>query len=122
MSFRNLIILETIESFLALTFTQGTVLKCHLVRPPQPGQEYTSTMEKCKVNLISYRGHWEEKDPWQTQGGLATEPVLRALNIPIWHTNNVEDIQRRIKDAYTLAPASLHPATILLHREVMWEE
>ena len=35
--------------------------------------------------LISYRGHLGEKDPWQTQGGLATEPVLRALNIPIWH-------------------------------------
>lgn len=72
--------------------------------------------------LISYRGHFGEKDPWQTQGGLATEPVLRALNIPIWHLNNVVDIQRRIKDAYTLAHASLHPVAILLHREVMWEE
>src|SRR5881398_4228198 len=29
--------------------------------------------------LISYRGHMGEKDPWQTQGGLATEPILRAL-------------------------------------------
>src|SRR5579859_5592856 len=37
--------------------------------------------------LISYRGHMGEKDPWQTQGGLATEPILRALNIPIWHLN-----------------------------------
>jgi sulfopyruvate decarboxylase subunit alpha len=32
--------------------------------------------------LISWRGHMGEKDPWQTQGGLMTEPVLRALNIP----------------------------------------
>src|SRR5947209_3346121 len=37
--------------------------------------------------LITYRGHWGEKDPWQTQGGLATESLLRALNIPIWHLN-----------------------------------
>src|SRR5436305_15127573 len=34
--------------------------------------------------LISYRGHLGEKDPWQTQGGLATEPLLRALNIPYY--------------------------------------
>jgi len=35
--------------------------------------------------LISYRGHMGEKDSWQTQGGLATEPILKALNIPTWH-------------------------------------
>src|ERR1700757_3810093 len=29
--------------------------------------------------LISWRGHMGEKDPWQTQGGLMTEPLLRAL-------------------------------------------
>ncbi len=54
--------------------------------------------------LISYRGYWGEKDPWQTQGGLVTEPVLRALNIPTWHLNNPNDIYRRLKDAQTLAP------------------
>src|SRR5215472_14929745 len=32
--------------------------------------------------IISYRGHFGERDPWQTQGGSATEPVLRALGIP----------------------------------------
>src|SRR5215469_12334260 len=47
------------------------------------------------VMLISYRGHMGEKDPWQTQGGLATEPILRALNIPIWHLTNPSDIPRR---------------------------
>src|SRR5215467_14019940 len=26
--------------------------------------------------LISYRGHMGEKDPWQTQGGMVTEPLL----------------------------------------------
>ncbi len=72
--------------------------------------------------LISYRGHMGEKDPWQTQGGLATEPILRALNIPIWHLTNPGDIQRRIKDAQTLAVASLHPVAVLLSRELMWEE
>jgi len=72
--------------------------------------------------LISYRGHWGEKDPWQTQGGLVTESLLRALNIPIWHLNTTTDITKRIKDAHTLAHASLHPVAILLHREVMWED
>src|SRR5512140_2114669 len=32
--------------------------------------------------LISYRGTFGERDPWQTQGGNATEPVLKALGIP----------------------------------------
>src|SRR5437870_677867 len=41
--------------------------------------------------LISLRGHFGEKDPWQTQGGLVTEPILRAMNIPIWHLNNARD-------------------------------
>ena len=72
--------------------------------------------------LISYRGHFGEKDPWQTQGGMVTEPVLRALNIPIWHLNNPGDIDRRLKDAQTLAHASLHPVAVLLSRELMWED
>ena len=72
--------------------------------------------------LITYRGHWGEKDPWQTQGGLVTESLLRALNIPIWRLNTTTDITKRIKDAHTLAHASLHPVAILLHREVMWED
>ncbi len=72
--------------------------------------------------LISYRGHFGEKDPWQTQGGLATEPLLRALNIPYWLVSSPDDVARRIKDAQTLANASLHPVAVLLTRELMWEE
>src|SRR2546421_11634627 len=72
--------------------------------------------------LISYRGHMGEKDPWQTQGGLATEPILKALNIPTWHLTNHTDIYRRLKDAQTLAHASLHPVAVLLSREIMWED
>lgn len=72
--------------------------------------------------LISYRGHFGEKDPWQTLGGLSTEPILRALNIPIWHLTNPADIPRRLQDAQTLAQAALHPVAVLLSRELMWED
>lgn len=72
--------------------------------------------------LISYRGHFGEKDPWQTQGGLATEPILRALTIPTWHLTSATDVPRRIKDAQTLAHASLHPVAVLLSRELMRED
>src|SRR3954447_11441505 len=51
--------------------------------------------------LISYRGHMGERDPWQTQGGMVTEPLLRTLGIPVWHLSNPHDAQRRIKDAQT---------------------
>ena len=53
---------------------------------------------------------------------MATEPILRALNIPIWHLTDSRDIYRRLKDAQTLAHASLHPVAVLLSRELMWEE
>lgn len=72
--------------------------------------------------LISYRGHFGEKDPWQTQGGLVTESLLRALNIPIWHLNRPDEVARRIADAQTLALAALHPVAVLLGRELMWED
>lgn len=72
--------------------------------------------------LISYRGHMGEKDPWQTQGGLVTEPLLRALNIPTWTLNAPHDIPRRLKDAQTLALASLTPVAVLLTRDLMWED
>jgi sulfopyruvate decarboxylase subunit alpha len=72
--------------------------------------------------LISYRGHMGERDPWQTQGGLATEPILRALGIPIWHLTTPHDVARRVRDAQTLAHAALHPVAVLLARELMWEE
>ncbi|HEY7284503.1 MAG TPA: thiamine pyrophosphate-binding protein, partial [Vicinamibacterales bacterium] len=33
--------------------------------------------------LISHRGEFGERDPWQTEGGGVTEDILRALRIPI---------------------------------------
>src|ERR671935_742093 len=32
--------------------------------------------------LISYRGEFGERDPWQTQGGGVTESLLQCLGIP----------------------------------------
>src|SRR5262245_2839893 len=32
--------------------------------------------------VISHRGEFGERDPWQTEGGAVTENVLRALHIP----------------------------------------
>ena len=72
--------------------------------------------------LISYRGHMGERDPWKTQGGLMTEPVLAALAIPTWTLRADDDVTARIRDAQTLAHAALHPVAVLLTRELMWEE
>jgi sulfopyruvate decarboxylase subunit alpha len=44
------------------------------------------------------------------------------LNIPTWHLTDSNDIYRRLKDAQTLAHASLHPVAVLLTRELMWED
>ena len=72
--------------------------------------------------IISYRGHFGERDPWQAQGGGATEPLLRALNIPYAFLDHPATVEKRISEAQTWAYSSLHPAALLLTRELMWEE
>jgi len=72
--------------------------------------------------VITYRGHFGERDPWQTQGGRSTEAVLRALGIPYAFLDNPDKVARRVAEAQTLAYSSLHPAAVLLTRELMWEE
>src|SRR6201984_3837989 len=59
--------------------------------------------------LISYRGTFGERDPWQTQGGNVTEPLLRALAIPYFFLDGVESVRKRIRHAQTLAESSLQP-------------
>jgi sulfopyruvate decarboxylase subunit alpha len=72
--------------------------------------------------LISYRGSLGERDPWQTQGGNVTEPVLRALGIPYFLLDAPANIGPRIRQAQTLADSSLQPVALLLTRDLMWEE
>jgi len=72
--------------------------------------------------LISARGSFGEKDPWQTQGGNVTEAVLRALGIPYCFLDNAATVKKRTRDAQTLAESSLQPVAALLTRDLMWEE
>jgi sulfopyruvate decarboxylase subunit alpha len=72
--------------------------------------------------LISYRGHFGERDPWQTQGGAATEPVLQSLRIPYQLLDDPSTVEKRIAEAQTWAYSALHPAALLLTRELMWED
>ncbi len=72
--------------------------------------------------IISYRGHFGERDPWQTQGGSVTEPLLRALGIPYSFLDDPAQVEKRVAEAQTLAHSMLHPVALLLTRELMWEE
>ncbi len=38
--------------------------------------------------LIAHRGHFGEPYPWHTQGGIVTEPVIRALGLPFEHARD----------------------------------
>ena len=75
-----------------------------------------------RLMLISYRGTFGERDPWQTQGGNVTEPLLRAMNIPYSFLDTPASVEKRIRDAHTLAESSLQPVALLLTRDLMWEE
>jgi sulfopyruvate decarboxylase subunit alpha len=72
--------------------------------------------------LISYRGHFGERDPWQTQGGSVTEPLLEALGIRYQFLEDPGGVDRGIAEAQTLTYSSLHPVALLLTRRLMWEE
>ena len=74
------------------------------------------------VMLISARGSFGERDPWQTEGGLVTEHVLDALRIPRCHLETADDVGRTLAWAQTLADSAARPVAVLLGRRLMWEE
>jgi sulfopyruvate decarboxylase subunit alpha len=72
--------------------------------------------------LITDRGTFGEKDPWQTEGGKYTRPVLDALNIAHDDLANPAEVTSKLSKAMTLAQSSLSPVAVLLNRDLMWEE
>ena len=72
--------------------------------------------------LISARGEFGEKDPWQTEGGLVTQHVLDALRIPTERLDSQADVAAKIAKAQTLAYSASRPVALLLTRDLMWEE
>ena len=72
--------------------------------------------------LISQRGSFGEKDPWQTEGGGVTEHVLEALRIPFDKLEAPEQVMKRIAKAQTLAHSASRPVALLLCRDLMWED
>lgn len=72
--------------------------------------------------LVSYRGYFGDKDPWQSQGGMVTEPVLRSLSIPYEVLNEPCQVERSMADAITWTGSSLHPMALLFTRKLMWKE
>ena len=92
-----------------LASINGIVSYAHLYRIPL-------------LMLVSARGSFGERDPWQTQGGNVTEPVLRALGIPYRYLAAPDAVAVTIRQAQTLAHSSLQPVALLLQRDLMWEE
>jgi sulfopyruvate decarboxylase subunit alpha len=72
--------------------------------------------------LISYRGEFGERDPWQTEGGGVTEDLLRALRIPFAYLDSASHVAHRIRKAQTLAYSANRPVALLMCRDLMWEE
>ena len=71
--------------------------------------------------IVSHRGEFGERDPWQTEGGLVTGPVLDALRIPSVPLETPGHVAHRVREAQTLAESALRPVALLLRRDLMWE-
>ena len=72
--------------------------------------------------LISDRGSFGERDPWQTEGGAVTEAVLAALRIPVMRLTDPPRVASQIRQAQALAQSSNKPVALLLTRDLMWED
>ncbi len=72
--------------------------------------------------IISYRGEMGERDPWQTEGGRVTEPLLQSLGIAYRKLSDPATVIHEVRQAQTLAESSLRPVALLLTRDLMWEE
>jgi sulfopyruvate decarboxylase subunit alpha len=72
--------------------------------------------------LISHRGEFGERDPWQTEGGGVTEHTLQALRIPFATLEAPTQVLPRIRKALTLAYSASRPVALLLCRDLMWED
>jgi sulfopyruvate decarboxylase subunit alpha len=72
--------------------------------------------------LISYRGHFGDRDSWQAHGGMVTEPMLRGLSIPYELVNSPAEVEKSMAAALAWTGSSLHPVALLLTRKLMWED
>ena len=71
--------------------------------------------------LVSDRGYLGEADPWQTQGGKVTRPLLAALGIFSDELREPDRVAEQVARGLALAESSLSPVALLLTRELMWE-
>src|ERR671922_1632897 len=62
--------------------------------------------------LISHRGEFGERDPWQTESGAVTEHVLQALRIPYMLLEDRGHVDHRIRKALTLAQSANRPVAL----------
>jgi sulfopyruvate decarboxylase subunit alpha len=69
--------------------------------------------------LISHRDGFGRRDPWQTEGGRVTEPLLPAPQIPSERLDEPASAGGRARWALDLAEPSLLPVALLLARELM---
>ena len=72
--------------------------------------------------LVSYRGEFGERDPWQTEGGAITEDVLRAMRIPFACLDTPDHVIARIAAAQALAKSASKPVALLLRRDLLWSD
>ena len=73
--------------------------------------------------LISYRGEFGERDPWQTEGGGGDRrPCCARCGFRSRGSTTRATSRSASRKAQTLAYSANKPVALLLCRDLMWED
>jgi sulfopyruvate decarboxylase alpha subunit len=69
--------------------------------------------------LVTMRGEWGEFNPWQVPMGMATEAVLKAMDLNIMRTSVAEDVKPVVTAAASMAFDGGSACAVLLSQRLI---
>jgi sulfopyruvate decarboxylase alpha subunit len=81
-----------------------------------------SLVKTCRfpfLTLITMRGEWGEFNPWQVPMGMATEAVLKAMDLNIMRTSVAEDVKPVVTAAASMAFDGGSACAVLLSQRLI---
>ncbi len=81
-----------------------------------------SLIKTCRfpfLALITMRGEWGEFNPWQVPMGMATETVLKTMDVNVMRANHADDVKPAVAAAAAMAFAGGSACAVLLSQRLI---